>query len=180
MPRRVTAEPARFTCCCGSKSLRVFAIGILSVLQGRWRNAEGRRGCLATDTRHAPLMPEYRAISDPGRPQASLASLLLIQRTTATALDERTPAQRRGESVGILRWVFRRGQKFLTCQVRANCGQSYDVCVLPHWDVSASIVERYNRSTSALRRHAEIAEDFRTAGWLLARESTQASIGAVA
>lgn len=69
------------------------------------------------------------------------------------------------ESIGILRWVFLRGRKALTCELRMNGQTSHDVCVVPHWDVSSSVIERFERPASALRRHAEIADGFRQAGW---------------
>lgn len=88
--------------------------------------------------------------------------------------------ERRAEPVGILRWVFIRGAKALTCEVRTNGSHSHDVCVVPHWDVSSSIVERYERAAGALRRHAEVASYFRQAGWILLRESAEARAGAPA
>jgi hypothetical protein len=80
---------------------------------------------------------------------------------------------RLAESVGIVRWVFFRGSKALTCEVRVNADRSHEVCVVPHWNVSASVIESFDRPWSALRRHAEIARDFRTAGWALAHEPTR-------
>ena len=78
----------------------------------------------------------------------------------------------------ILRWVFLRGSKALTCEVRINGRHSHDVCVIPHWDVSSSIVERYDREISALRRHAEIAGSFRQAGWAVIREARHSASAA--
>jgi hypothetical protein len=69
-----------------------------------------------------------------------------------------------------LRWVFLRGSQAVTCEVRVCGRQTYDVCVVPHWDVSSSAIETFNRPAAALRRHAEIAWYFRQAGWILARE----------
>lgn len=97
-----------------------------------------------------------------------------------TAIENSTPIHRRNESVGILRWIFLRGAKALTCEVRVNGRHSHDVCVVPHWDVSSSIVERYDRPASALRRHAQIARDFRQAGWTLIREAGNQHVGAAA
>ena len=80
-------------------------------------------------------------------------------------MTRRTASERKTGSVGILRWVFLRGRKALTCEVRMTGQRSHDVCVVPHWDVKSSIVERFERPASALRRHAEIAREFRQAGW---------------
>ena len=63
----------------------------------------------------------------------------------------------------------------MTCEVRVNGRRSYDVCIVPHWDVSSSVVEKHDHPASALRRHAEIAWDFRRSGWLFARQATQPS-----
>jgi hypothetical protein len=67
----------------------------------------------------------------------------------------------------ILRWVFHRGPDALTCAVEAAGGRSsYDVCILPHWDLSLATVEHFDGPASALRRHAEIASRLRLAGWM--------------
>jgi hypothetical protein len=87
-----------------------------------------------------------------------------------TATLPKPAARHPPESVGILRWVFVRGTHALTCEVRVNGQHSHDVCVVPHWDVSSSVVEQYARPASALRRHAEIASHFRHSGWTLIRE----------
>ena len=78
------------------------------------------------------------------------------------------------EPACILRWVFQRGPEVLTCAVE-NSGQStsYNVCVLPHWNLSDSMVERFNAPASALRRHAEIASQLREAGWVTYYTSNQ-------
>jgi hypothetical protein len=78
------------------------------------------------------------------------------------------------EPACILRWVFQRGPEVLTCAV-GNNGQpsSYDVCVLPHWNLSDSTVERFKAPAGALRRHAEIASQLRQAGWVTYYGSSQ-------
>jgi hypothetical protein len=83
----------------------------------------------------------------------------------------RPAMRRRAESVEILRWVFVRGTDALTCELRVNGRQGHDVSVVPHWDVSSSVIERYDRPASALRRHAEIASHFRHRGWTLVRDA---------
>ena len=81
-------------------------------------------------------------------------------------------AQRTAESTGLVRWVFFRDHKVLTCEVRVNRDRSHEVFVVPHWDVSATVVERFDRAWGALRRHAEISREFRQAGWAIAHEPT--------
>jgi hypothetical protein len=73
------------------------------------------------------------------------------------------------EPVGILPWIFLRGTEAVTCEIRVDGSASYDVCLLPHWDLSSAIIEHYDRPASALYRHAEIAQAFREAGWTLIR-----------
>lgn len=76
------------------------------------------------------------------------------------------------ESICLLRWTFRKGRQSITCQLEANRLASwYNVCVVPHWDVSSSVVERARGQIDAFRRHAEIAICLRAAGWSLARPS---------
>ena len=66
----------------------------------------------------------------------------------------------------ILRWLFHRGRHTLTCAVEATGRSSYEVCVLPHWNLSASTVEHFQDPASAFRRHAEIALLLRQSGWM--------------
>jgi len=74
------------------------------------------------------------------------------------------------EHAPVVRWIFARGNDALTCEVDPRSeGAGYDVCVVPHWDVRAAVVERANTTLAALRRHAEIARALREAGWSVAR-----------
>jgi hypothetical protein len=71
------------------------------------------------------------------------------------------------EPACILRWVFHRGPDVLTCAVEAGADRSsYDVCVLPHWNLSVATVEHFDAAASALQRHAEIALRLRQSGWV--------------
>jgi hypothetical protein len=49
--------------------------------------------------------------------------------------------------------------------VNARTPSSYDVCIVPHWDVSAAAVETLATPGRALQRHAEIAKQLRECGW---------------
>ena len=62
--------------------------------------------------------------------------------------------------------------RMLTCEISINGSQSYDVCVVPHWDISSSVVEAYDRPAAALGRHAEIAWYLREAGWVRICDAT--------
>jgi hypothetical protein len=60
--------------------------------------------------------------------------------------------------------VFHRGPNALTCALEAAGNRSsYDVCILPHWDLSLATVEHFDAPASALLRHANIQRD--TISW---------------
>ena len=75
----------------------------------------------------------------------------------------RTPRQ----SEPVLRWIFRRAAKAITCQVEVRADRSYGVYLVPHWDVSSSVVEHFDGAAVALLRHAVIARRLRESGWVL-------------
>jgi len=83
-----------------------------------------------------------------------------------------TRAPHSSDSASIVRWVFIRGSRALTCEVRVDAGGTFDVCVVPLWDVSEAVIESYDRASDAMRRHAGLAAAFRQAGWVVARQST--------
>jgi len=84
------------------------------------------------------------------------------------------------EFMRVLRWDFRRNNQVITCEIDAEGGRAYDVCVVPHWDVSASAIERFDASYRAFERHAEVARQLREAGWVRAEFHTPYSVGAAA
>jgi hypothetical protein len=98
-------------------------------------------------------------------------TVLAIRLTAMPSHSQKRVRNDKTESVGLVRWVFLRGTKALTCEIRITGKRLFDVCVVPHWDVSSAIVEPYDRPASALRRHAEIASHFRRAGWVLTRQA---------
>ena len=72
------------------------------------------------------------------------------------------------DSVSIIRWLFHRGAETLTCAIEpAGDGRSFDVFVLPHWNMTAAAAERFDAASGAFRRHAEIALQLREAGWVV-------------
>jgi hypothetical protein len=75
------------------------------------------------------------------------------------------------ETVSVIRWVFVKGRRALSCEVRLDPRGSFDVCVVPLWDVKAAVIESFDRAALAMRRHAEIAAAFRQAGWVAARQT---------
>ena len=83
-------------------------------------------------------------------------------------------ARRHGtmDSARLVRWIFRRNGHAVTCQVDAGAApSSYDVCIVPHWDVAAAAVETMKSPVQALQRHAEIAKELQEAGWQLAHRT---------
>ena len=76
------------------------------------------------------------------------------------------------DPVCLLRWTFRKGTRSITCQLDNDPrDSSYDVCVVPHWDVSSAVVEVEQEPIRAFRRHADIARRLRAAGWSLSRRA---------
>jgi hypothetical protein len=67
----------------------------------------------------------------------------------------------------VVRWLFLRGGNALTCEVDVRANGSYDVFVMPHWDISSVVTEHFDAPTGALLRHAELARCLRENGWVL-------------
>jgi hypothetical protein len=67
----------------------------------------------------------------------------------------------------MLRWILQRDTSAITCQLDARGNRSYEVCVVPHWDPSSAVIERYDAPTPALLRHAEVARRLRENGWMV-------------
>jgi hypothetical protein len=75
-------------------------------------------------------------------------------------------------SIHLLRWVFRRGNQLLTCQLDRDGRQAaYMLSLVPHWDVRQAVVEQFDAGVSAFRRHAAVADTLRRQGWTLASYS---------
>jgi len=73
----------------------------------------------------------------------------------------------------LVQWIFRRDGHAVTCQVAAgDTPLSYDVCLVPHWDVAATSIETVRSPFQAMQRHAEIAKQLLDAGWLVTRRTT--------
>ena len=79
---------------------------------------------------------------------------------------------RKRRSIRLLRWVFQRDNRLLTCQVdREGHPAAYTLSLVPHWDVKGTVSETYAAGVSAFRRHAAIADQLRRQGWTLAAYS---------
>jgi hypothetical protein len=69
----------------------------------------------------------------------------------------------------LLSWVFQRGDQLLTCEIdHRPHDETFVLSFVPHWDVRATAVEKFEKSTSAFRRHATIATQLRSSGWTVA------------
>jgi hypothetical protein len=69
-------------------------------------------------------------------------------------------------SENVLRWIFRRGNHFMTCQLtRLSNGHRYVLALVPHWDRSHGDTESFDSGLAALQRHATIASSLRETGW---------------
>ena len=78
----------------------------------------------------------------------------------------------KNRSIRILRWVFQRENRLLTCQLdREGHQASYSLSLVPHWDVRQAAVETFDAGVAAFRRHATIADQLRRQGWTLAAYS---------
>ena len=74
------------------------------------------------------------------------------------------------EPAGV-RWIFRKGDQSLTCLLQRSAASSFDVGIVPHWDVSSAVIEKTETSIDAFCRHAEIAMRLRSAGWSVVARS---------
>jgi hypothetical protein len=71
------------------------------------------------------------------------------------------------QAVPMLRWILGRDTNAITCQLDARSPRSYEVCIVPHWDPSSAVIERYDAPTPAFLRHAEVARRLRENGWMV-------------
>jgi hypothetical protein len=74
----------------------------------------------------------------------------------------------------MVRWVFQRENETLTCEIDVTASNRYDVCVVPHWNVGASVIEQFDAPLSALWRHADIARRLRDTGWTVVDYASRA------
>jgi hypothetical protein len=67
----------------------------------------------------------------------------------------------------LLEWILQRETKSITCQLEARGDRSYELCVLPHWDPSSAVIERFEAPLPAMLRHAQLTSRLRDAGWMV-------------
>ena len=81
-----------------------------------------------------------------------------------TSHPKHTVPQRRSP---MLHWVLQRDANAITCQLDARNDGCYEVCVVPHWDPSSAVIERFDTPARAFLCHAEIAHRLRDIGWMV-------------
>ena len=79
----------------------------------------------------------------------------------------------------LLHWVFQKGALHVTCSIdMVGEGSAFDVRVFPHWNPSASTVERFFDAPAAFEHHAELALILRMAGWAVADHAPRHELAA--
>jgi hypothetical protein len=72
----------------------------------------------------------------------------------------------------LICWTFHRGSQSLICAVEEISKASYEVCVLPSWNIEVATVEHFTDPGAAFRRHAEISLHLREGGWTTEHRAT--------
>lgn len=55
----------------------------------------------------------------------------------------------------------------ITCQLDIRGARAYELCVVPHWDPSSAIIERYAEAAAARCRQADVTRRLRAGGWIV-------------
>lgn len=104
-----------------------------------------------------------------------------IARVVASALRKGSAMKRAiavAESVSLLRWVFQQNRRAVTCAIDVADDGAFDVSLVPHWNLSDTTIETFKTAASAFARHAEIAMKLRQGGWIVSRETPNATTAA--
>lgn len=82
----------------------------------------------------------------------------------------------KAEGAQLVRWEFARAHQHLMCAIRSTpADSSFELAIVPLWDVGRAAIETFSTATAALRRHAAVAADLRDAGWTVASYTSQAN-----
>jgi hypothetical protein len=85
------------------------------------------------------------------------------------------------EGAHLVRWQFARNNRHLMCAIRATAApSSYEVAIVPMWDVGQAAIETFTTAGAALCRHAAIAADLRDADWTIASYTSRVNQAAAA
>ena len=87
---------------------------------------------------------------------------------TAPALSERYEPDPGGFRMS---WRFVRRGRVLTCELTGSDRQSYDLWIVPLWDIQSSRVECFDNRADAIERHSEIVVQLQSAGWMRLSET---------
>ena len=108
---------------------------------------------------------EGRAIAQTCLHYGGILVALRFAMATLHTKKSRTNHGRAGEALRMLRWTLSRDGASITCEIGVTERRKFEVCFVPHWDVSASVIEEFNGASRAVTRHAEIVRHLRDAGW---------------
>jgi hypothetical protein len=70
------------------------------------------------------------------------------------------------------RWTFHRRGRMITCEITVSGADSFEVCLITHWNAAFSVIEVYDTPDSALIRHEELVAALRSAGWVRVSDTT--------
>ena len=65
------------------------------------------------------------------------------------------------------RWILEQDGSAIACHLDARSNRSFEICILPRWDPSSAIIERFDALTTARLRHAEVSRHLRENGWIV-------------
>ena len=69
-------------------------------------------------------------------------------------------------AVTVLRWIFRRGNDFLTCRLD-RYPDRYVMMLIPHGEGPVAAIETVETTVRAYQHHASTAAQLRELGWVL-------------
>ena len=81
-------------------------------------------------------------------------------------------------STTVLRWVLRNGPAAITCELGLNADNTFHLRVVPSSSPSEAIEERFTAVVPAMKRHAEVADRLRDAGWIVTDRATPSALAA--
>src|SRR5437764_10992445 len=94
--------------------------------------------------------------SYPFKEQAVCHTIRLAPELYCSVVMKRISRKRR--TTRLLRWVFQRDNRLLTCQLdREGHQPSYTLSLVPHWDVKDTVSATFDAGVHAFRRHAAVA-----------------------
>ena len=65
----------------------------------------------------------------------------------------------------VLRWIFRRGNHFIACELTRVNATKYLLALVPLPDRTQGASETFHSGLAAFHRHASVASSLRESGW---------------